>query len=413
MEPAEILKKVHAVEAEVLEIKSLFPPPRPFKRFLLRLKKILDSVLKYWLPLALLLGLFINWWYGVGFFDEIKDAADKKRAAQYYVNIGNALLMRAEFKAAEEAFVTALDIKENDLDAHHGRLRLQVLNPVKDRKTYTPEIVEAKLAYLGSEESPLKNDFLIPYYRGVMSKVEGKRGEARKSFNDSKALEDKFAGNYIQLGHLDVYDGNLKGAIANFEEALRKAKSQTLVLTYLGACQMASLDFDKAQTSLEEAEDRADRLETLLFLGELYRWKRDFVAAHIVHERALELTKDPAIQEGAHYDPCIFTFMPERRGDTTAAYVYNEAHDLGDFKSLIYYALSLDYALAKDMKRAQSAFDEAYKIDRTVGSGKRFRCLYKNRIGYIKEFSKVDAPTVRWLEERLTQLDPGRECSGL
>jgi tetratricopeptide (TPR) repeat protein len=405
-----LLDEVLRLEKEVLKLKDQFPPPDKRKRVLLKIKKWVDGVLKYWVPLALIIGLLANWWFGVGFFESIQNIAVNKTSSRYYQEIGDKLVLRGEFKAAEESYQTAADINENNINARYGLIRSQVMKPPPGRKTYTPEMVEARLSYLTDEESPLKNDFLMPYYRGMIFMKKDEKEAAKAAFEASKTLEPKFVENYLQLGYLDVFVGAIDKAIANFNQAKEISPGHTLALMNLGACNLVLLNFEKAKEYLLEAQRRSDRLETLLHLGDLYRYRDDLKRAIAVHERALNLLKSPDLEEGSHYGLANFTYMPEHRGDSKAVYFFEQAEALEDYRALVNYALSLDHAYAGNSAGADAAFEEGFKADRVRGNGRRYRCLFTNRVTYMKNFMKVSDSMREWFERIRPRLDPGKEC---
>src|SRR6476659_5797278 len=100
MQSSVLLDKILQLEKELLELKNQFPTETRRKRIFNKAKRSVDGVLAYWVPLALLVGLAVNWWFGVGFFENIKNIGIQKKSSDYYLDIGNNLMSHAEFGAA-------------------------------------------------------------------------------------------------------------------------------------------------------------------------------------------------------------------------------------------------------------------------------------------------------------------------
>jgi hypothetical protein len=81
MDPDILLDKILELEKQLLELKSQFPAESRLKRYFSRGKSVFDGVLSYWVPLALIAGLFVNYWFGVGFFEDIKNIGINKTSS--------------------------------------------------------------------------------------------------------------------------------------------------------------------------------------------------------------------------------------------------------------------------------------------------------------------------------------------
>ena len=372
---------------------------------------------------GLLLALIAYFFFNVDPLETYRETAKKKdndkitrKMAENYRDIGNKLLVRAEFRAAEDAFKTSLDIYPNDLDARYGLMKAQMLKPEEGRKTYTPEVAEAKLNFLEDvfkSNSTLAEDAFIPYFRGALLKDKNRWDQARNSFQLSQQRNRDFIGNYLQLGYMNIIDGKIDDAVGNFCEALAKAGDHPVALNNLGALYTVNLDFDQALELLKKARGISKRLETYIILGDVYRYKNDIESAIVQHEIAWDMLNDPKTEEGINYGVLTYNFMPESPTDTYTNSIAMQFYDLARHKVLVKYCLSLDYALKGNLKIAESAFQEGYAADPYINQAKEYGCWYLNQITYtLNNVTGLKGETRQWLEEKKKTLPTHQTCFG-
>lgn len=412
---ARVRVNVAELEERVRLLKARLPEGDGGRTFRAGAKRVYRHVLDNWGFFAFLFALavaaVVYVRYGIGYFESYENTYNTKTSAQYYVDIGERLLMRAEFGAAEDAFATALGINSNNLDARHGLMKAQVLKPVEGRKKYTPEIVQAKLKYLEELfKSKGVNQHLIFYFKGVMKEDQDDQKAARQLFEDSKTVEPNFIGNYIELGKLDLFEGKVDEAAAQFKLALEKAPDHTKVLTYLGSCYLVTLKFNDAKDALLKAYDINPQPETYLLLGEVFRYSGELDEAVFMHQSGLRLLNEPNGGAGGSPDPVTFNFMPEKLGDSQTTKVFEQAGSPEQFLTLTHYALSIDYALQKNFPEAEKAFSYGISTDKLLGRRKEYGCFYINKINFMKSMMKLDGEVTTWLDGKIPLLDPTQEC---
>ena len=351
---------------------------------------------------------YVYYEYGISYFESFKTLANTKNSAKSYKETGDALLERAEFKAADEAYQSAVAIDPSYSEARQSLMRTQILNSLDSYSAYTPVPVEAKLTYL---ENASQDDYLIPYIRGVIQIDHDRKNEARELFIDSLKKNKEFVGNYIQLGYLDLFAANIDRAKANFSAALTKVPDHPLALYNLGLCHMLSLDFDSAIKTMERAASYSDRLEIFLSLGEAYRniGRTDMAVFH--HERARKLIEDPNLKVGANYGRGTFNFFPENRSDEDTPKIFVQALTINNYKALINYELSIDYALQRKFSDAKKSFVEGYKADETINGEKGFGCFYLNRSDFVIRRQNLSPVISRWFSKKRSVLDRNRTCA--
>ena len=397
---------VAGLEHRLSEIKSSLNPQQRG----ISARKAAQFFLTYWTLFAfgatVLFALYVYCRYGVGYFESYKNISDTKKSAQYYKDIGDSLVPRAEFKAAEGAYAEALRINPNYIEGRLGLMRSQVLSPLEGYKKFTTVVVEARLNYL-KQISP--NDHLIPYFRGILKMEQDDKPGAENLFLESRTKEPKFAGNDIQLGYIDLFYGRIDSASGNFRNALATVPDHPMVLNYLGMCEMVALKFAEAKCHLERAAKISPRLETLLNLGEAYRNSGDNDSATFTHENALRLLNNPDLKEGMHYELGTFNYMPlARRPEAVRS--FEQASSLDQYRALINYALSIDYALQRKFPEASKAFDRGYDSDRTINGEKALGCFYLNRVDFVTHHKKPGADIVKWFDKKRVQVDANNTC---
>src|SRR5215213_5276225 len=226
MDPSNLLRKIHKLEQELLELKSEFPAPTPWQRFRRSVKTVkapVDGLLSYWVPLALIVGLLVNWYFGVGFFENIKNIGINKTSSDYYLRIGEKLMSHAEFAAAAEAFQKALTINSNNIGATHGLMKAQVLEAVGNDQSFNPIVVEDKLTYLRHIFG--QDDYILLYWQGILkrqlsSKLED-LAEPESLFLKSIHSNDKFPGSHLELGNTYLLLGQIDKAVGKFEDVIK------------------------------------------------------------------------------------------------------------------------------------------------------------------------------------------------
>lgn len=404
-----LLDKVLTLEKDILTLKSRLQPPSKPVRFGSFVRFYRWSVTN-WTFLAFMTTLFIAGWvyykYGVGYFEQYRNISVSKEASKTYQAIGDRLLLWGEFKAAEEAYKTSLEINPYNIDARYGLLRTQVLNPEQGKETYTPEVVDARLKVLSER---FKDDYIIPYYYGALLRDRGLYKDSRKYFEDSKRLEPSFLGNYQDLAFIDYQDGDVDAAIKNLEFVRKTNPNNTLALNNLGSSYLVVRKFPEAIEYLKKAREVSPRIETLIDLGDAYRYLSDFDNAILMHEAASKIL-DSIPQRGVHYGVSSHSFMPLKPDDKKTFKTYVQAQELKQYKALVKYALSIDYCLRSDPERgdlnkAHEAFEEAYHSDQTIDGFKEYACLFNNRVAYINNFMNPNGKQKKWFADKLAKLN--------
>lgn len=396
---------------------------------------------------------YVYWRYGVGYFEDYEKISNTKLSANYYLNTGQAFLVRADFPSAESAFKTALEINPYNIEARRGLILSQVLKPEAGHRAYIPEIVLAKLDYLKTEPG-FENNPLLSYFRGRVAADQDDRANARKYFQDSidqissnrtanvEAQLDNFIGNYIELGIINMYDGKIDEAITYLNNpALERTKPKpTITLNHLVQCYMVKGRYAEAHKLLGELYGRPPRLETLLIAGDFFRYryatdpikyKEDLKSARTMDSRAATIlgdgiwkgakgkdaeaaakpeepkeSKESKLVAGVDYGQMHFVPLPFKKDApgviTSVAY----ADHIDQYRALINYALSLDYALANDFDQADHYYNQALADD----PFKEYRCLFVYKTHFYRNYLPAAAQGLKdWFAARADSI--ADECT--
>ena len=421
-EERKLSDEVQKLDDRLSRLKARWAPKQKYRK----LRKFGGWIKSNWTLLAFLFSVgsvvYVYGKYGISYFESFKTIADTKESAKRYNQTGDELLLSAEFKAADEAYQIAVAIDPSYVAAREGLMTTQILISIDSFSTYSPVAVEAKLRSLENVSQKEKNvspkGYLIPYIRGIIKIDQDRRNEARKLFEESLTKNREFVGNYIQLGYLALFDAEIDEARRNFKIVLDKLREHPLISYNLGLCDMLSLDFKSAIQNMERAKaSSSDRLEILLSLGEAYRYAGDIDTAIFYHEAARTLLEDPKLKEGANYGRGTFNYLPESSEDFLPASKdkdrrrsFEQAVTLNQYKALINYALSIDYALQGKFSDADKSFSQGYKADQTINGEKAFGCFYLNRSDFVIRRQNPSPVVSQWFSKRRSVLDRNRTC---
>lgn len=413
---------------------------RARERFSIRAfsKNLPQHLLTYWTLLAFIVTAFVAYYvydkYGVGYFETYENIANTKKSARYYLSAGDVLLARAEFAAAEGAFKTATEIDPHNLAARQGLMLSQVLKSEGGR-TEPLQVIEARLEYLKAEPA-FKENPLLSYYQGRVAYLQGKKyAEVRGFFQGSVNQLDSFnlanptkpnnfVGNYIELGILDMREGNIQGAIEFFTKPVLADINEATARTHLAECYIISDKFDAAFEVLKGLYDGSDRrLETYLVFGDLFRYRfatdpnefqADLENAKTMDRLAERILSgiDPAGEKAstkpvltAGIDYGRMHFLPFRLPDTRNTVA--EAEKPEQYSALTNYALSLDYALADNFSQA----NQHYSLALTIDAFREYHCrfVYLTRF-YRRKLPKLNPELTKWFDEKAEPLVKGAGC---
>lgn len=416
MEKKQLLKRLHHLEEEIQLIKADLEPTIKRNKFILRLQKVAKFVISHWVLLSFLVAIaiavYVKFQFGVDYFENYRNISTTKKLAEFYRELGDIMMARTEWKAAEDAYRSALEINPNNIRATYGILKAKVFQPLEGQKFYVPEVVDAKLDYLLSVPA-FRDDHEIYFLKGVRYLDQGNVKEAISEYQKAIEKNPDFVGSYLNLGriHMGSYDpkeekwhGDIDEAISNFKKALEKDPNYPLANNNLGFCYIITGDFAEAIKHLKKSYHVSPSLFTTINLGDACYFSGDCKSALKWHEYALKRMKESGIEKeryvAGHW---TFNYMPLEPGDSKTIERFVKVASMAQKRVFVHYALSFNYALNGKFDAASEHFEEALQLDK---SG-QYRHYFENKISSIMNFCKLKENVKAWFLNHRQKLSSG------
>jgi tetratricopeptide (TPR) repeat protein len=257
--------------------------------------------------------------------------------------------------------------------------------------------------FLGLRKARLEQEegYLLDYFEGQLSQQSGDYEKATASFEDSVRKKPEFVFGYISLAVIQYLKQDFDHAIEILKRAQQQDPNSAYVLNDLGACYLIKGDFAQAKTQLENVNRISPSFVSIANLAEAHRYLGEARTAIGQDQVALQLLNTENENERVIGGQIVSSFMPEKAGDKPPAF-YQTISGMDGKRTMVHYALSLDYALLGDFDKADEAFEEGAKLD----SKQSFNQYVGNRILSIEYFSglNLQPATLNWLEEKRKRL---------
>jgi tetratricopeptide (TPR) repeat protein len=419
MDPSILLEKILELEKELLKLKSELPNKSERQSNFKKVKAAVDGVLSYWVPLALIIGLLVNWWFGVGIFEDIKNIGINKTSSHYYRELGDKLMSHAEFAAAAESFKKALEINSNNIDATHGLLKAEALQAGGNSRSFNPVVIRDKLTHLRGIFEKEEDDYILLYWEGLLqrqlSSTPAELAKPESSFLQSINKKPNFPGSHLELGNTYLLAGDIDKAIKKFEDVINLDPGFAGALSNLGYCRFVLSNFQSNEKSrqqvlrtaaehLESARSSMPLPETDLRLGDTYLLMNQYRAAKVAHQNALDSLEQSTEQKARESFEVLFLFPPTSLTETHERDPALKVTTNEQLKLLTLYSLSFDWAGLKDFKKAQEYFNKASTLD----AKKQFSPLIALQINSLLRSPAITSNTRAWLLSHMKKL-----CSGV
>lgn len=433
MDSTQLLEKLTELDTEIQKLKDELSQQEKtnWQKVKAAVKSIFEWISDHWAFSALVVGAVLYWAFGLSLIEDIRHKAIANNSAEYYRKLGDKMMERAEFKAAEEAYRSALEINSYNIDARHRLLRVQVLQPLIGASRYNPVVANARLTYLKDlfkdDENYLQENYILPYWEGIVLRDQGNFQKAKDCFEASKTRNDQFIGSYIELGYTYMVDGyDVESALNYFQQAKAKDPNHAQVSNSIGYIYLVKANFTadpsqrnnfikQAIDNLTASDNLLPRADTKLHLGDALRYQKgkdNIQAALRAHLKALSLVNNASEGSSHNTFELTFVFLPEKPGERRAGYVQVDTEE--KLKIFILYAIAFDYALLENNKLAEKNFQEASKLDNFVekrsnerdplNQKSEFNFFFANKILSIVNLVEP-SPTVHdWFAKHYIQL---------
>jgi tetratricopeptide (TPR) repeat protein len=153
----------------------------------------------------------------------------RKRMVIRHLKLANSFLNVSQLEAAKIEFENALKLDPGNEDAHFGKLKAEVFEPIVN-KDYDPEIAEKRLNLLLQERpnDPHIFVFLGDVYRNISHE------QALTFYKKASSVDPSVAAAYIGMATIYDMDKNSGEAIRMYEKALELSNWNQTYLNNLG-----------------------------------------------------------------------------------------------------------------------------------------------------------------------------------
>jgi tetratricopeptide (TPR) repeat protein len=404
MEETDIQKRVSDLELEVDALKKLLKADAEPRGLMARSQKLARLLIANWVLLsfvsALLIAGYVKYRFGIDYFESYENIATNRKVSLIYQQMGDRLMAKSEWRAAEEAYSEALKTNPNNPAATRGIAMAQVFQPVTGEKFPAPEVEDAKLKYL---EDQFGEDYQIDYLKAI-------RYEATGDFETALGLLQKcidkqpkeFSGCYMQRGSIGFYQSKVDDARANYQLAVNADPESSMAQNNLAACSMLLGDFPAAQRGFKEANRISPTVLSAINLGEADWYLRDFAGALEAHQIAaynIEKPLDP--QDRYLAGTWTSGFLPLHAGDLETIKYSMPVDTLEQKKTFLHFEVAIDYALLERFDEADKEFEAGLKTQLLPGHKR----LVENRLESVSNMVQMSADSKKWLDEHRTKLD--------
>lgn len=371
-----ILRRVHELELEVQKLKTQLATDGK-RRVQVVVKKSVGFVLTYWTLLSFVVAigvaLYIKKAFNVDYFENYRTLAASREIADFHNRLGNDLLQRQEWTAAEEAFTRALAANANHADAGYGLLKSRIFKPVGSEKFTSPRTQDTMIAFLRGQRP---EDPDLDMLQAIRHWEQGQKKEASQAALAALAKKPDFSWAQMLLGHIEMSEGNIEAAKAWDEKAVAADPGNANALGNLGFICLLTGDFEGAIQKLERASMAEPNLLQTLVLSDAWRMKGDYSTALVFSRAAARMAaqedvRTSRLSEGEWF----YNHLPETKEDreTWKNGLYAATMDFKE--ALCQVAHALDLALTGDTAAADKSWSRAMELE--PGESMRDYCLNK------------------------------------
>jgi len=406
MDKSELLNRIHALEKELVLLKTELAPPKTGTGVAAFFKRLPRLLISNWVLIsfitAIVTAVYVKYRFDIDYFESYKNIKIAKDISSFYTEMGEKLMIISEWEAAKEAYTRALENNKNNMQASFGLMKATAFDPAENGKNVQPEVVDARVDLLVSK---FPEDYMVHFLNGVRYMNKNDLEKAVSSFNKSIALKPDFISTYIELGYLNMgsYDAKTKTIRVNHTKSIEYSKkavtidsNNAIANNNLGYSLLLRGQIKQGIMYLEKANNQSPSLLTMINIGEAYRLCGTVQTALWYHTKALErleATKD----ENDRFISGVwcYNFLPIRADDTVT--VKNYVKIAGKYQKLAFanYALSLDYALQDNFNAATKHLAAALQCDRDQYCEKYFR----NTISSLDYFLTLKPGFKAWVKK--------------
>lgn len=398
MEESDLLKRVSDLEKEVEALKAQTAEVKhggrlwAFDRFLVT-NWVLISVLS-----AGLVAAIGKYYFHVDYFESYEKISETNALARFYEQMGDHIMAKSEWPAAEQSYRAALQLDPNSTKATFGIVKAQVFQPLPGQKYSAPEVVDAKLEYLISR---FPDDYQIYFLKAIRYQAMGENDQEEVWLRKCISRNPSFTGCYLQLGVLNILRSQMAEAATNFAKVVELDPSSAMARNDLAVCRILQSDFSGAIQQFERSYRISPTVVTSIALGEAYWYNRQFSNALGIHSWAAKYMNDADPNDRFVGDQWFASYLPLHPGDLDSIKTKVMIDTLEQKKALAHYEVAIDEALLDNRDAADQEFAAALKLEH----GKEYRRLVQNRMQSVENLVPMSMEAKVWLAEHDKLLD--------
>jgi tetratricopeptide (TPR) repeat protein len=369
------------------------------------------SIREHWKPIVSLLAAASALVAVLSYVRSEATEAKKEELAKLYEAMGRRqLLHTSDWVSARDALEMAVKLDEDNIPAHRALLVAKLLKPASGENEITPESLYWRIKFL-SVTPPFTTDSLTFLLQGEYFLLFNNPGglgynvkNAKEAFQKAYELDRENVQAIYGLGLARQYEGDIEGALGEFEKIQNKKEFDPSAYNALGYCYLLTGQFVEAVKRLELAEMTTQVWESDFNLADAYYYSGNTNDAERFHRLAvLRLAEPGAEKDWYARNSSVHAHMPisKRNLRPSKRPVYFISR-LQQKMAMSYFALALDnamlgrLAMASEYLERSDKYLQQSKLDEDRAA---LRSAFLNRIGATRGLLLPAALTDAWLSE--------------
>jgi tetratricopeptide (TPR) repeat protein len=403
MEEINLLKRLSDLECEVHALQAHTKVGETRLGFWRRIQASIRFLLAYWVLgsflVTVLIAVYVKHEYKVDYLESYKNIGQMKQLSNFYKEMGDRMMAKSEWQAAEQAYRAALHLNPNNMNATYGVVKAQVFQPIEGERYYPGEVVDSKLVYL---DKIIPGDEQVYFLKSVRLHDMQKDGDAESELVQCINKYPESFVSHFNLGYIHQSQFRISEAVINYSKAVQLDANSAFARDALGFALMLSLNFPKAIEELMTSNRISPMMVTQINLGDAYRYSESYENARMVHQFVIDqVEKEEAPELRYVGSEWLYNFMPLYPGDVQTIKARVQVNSLEQKKAIAHFALSIDLALLTKFGKATKEFDAALKLERSW----YYRQFFQNKMLSVENLMHPPDDVKAWLKQHRMSLD--------
>lgn len=214
---------------------------------------------------AIAVGIYVKYSFGIDYFESYRNAAATKSMADYYREMGDRMLGKQEWSAAEQAYRESIKLNSNNVAAQYGLIKATVFQPPGSSSFVDPQLAENRLTFLRIR---FPDDPEIDYLQAINELRRNDLDAAIEALKVAIKKKSDFAPAYDNLGYVYTKLREPKKALDAYAHAVRIDPRSATARSNLGWEYLDACNFHRAVDELSVSEKIWPLWVTEMGLGE-------------------------------------------------------------------------------------------------------------------------------------------------